>query len=308
MENALILSRFTNACKQIRVPFSSSDEEKVLAIQIIAAHDSEEGVAILKKAFHMVREPLSAQRATALTTTARGGIVANSAGMALAQSKRAEGLNYLIYVASSKRESSIQREIAVRSLASARNREAMRAILLAMKDDDDTVMRAAIDSCAVALRVCDADLRDDVNAILMTIFKLAFAQMEREVPDDVAVQAYGLLITYATDEIMHCLVRAINMRPRISLTEYYYRALLECASPAAPRFIIQLLTANLPELSWYGEIGKRLELSTDPVVRRTATNLLEDTTLTTRIKATMDPRFAKRIVQQKLACRVILGH
>lgn len=308
MKNTLTLDRFTNACKQIRVPFSSSDEEKVEAIQIIAAHDSEEGVAILIKALHMVRESLSAQRTMTLMSTARGGMVANSAGIALAQSKIAEGLEYLIFVASSKRESSIQREIAVRSLAFARNKKAMRAILAAMKDDDDAVMRAAIDSCAVALRVYDADLKDDVNAILMTVFKLAFAQMERDVPDDVAVQAYGLLITYATDEIMHCLVRAISVSPKIPLAEYYYRALLECASPAAPRFIIQLLTVNLRELSWYSEIGKRLELSTDPVVRQVATNLLEDTTLKTRIKATVDRRFAKRVVEQKLACRIILGH
>jgi len=169
MENALLTDQFNNACKQIRVPFSSTDEEKVKSIHIIAAHDSEESVAMLIKAFHMVREPLTAQRSTTLATTARGGVVANSAGIALAQSKIPSGLDYLITIAGSKRESSLQREVAVRSLASARNQKALKGILAAMTDEDDAVIRAALDSCVVALRMCDESLKEDVNAILMTI-------------------------------------------------------------------------------------------------------------------------------------------
>lgn len=307
MENALLTDQFNNACKQIRFPFSSTDEEKVKAIHIIAAHDSEESVAMLIKAFHMVREPLTAQRSTTLATTARGGVVANSAGIALAQSKIPSGLDYLITIAGSKRESSLQREVAVRSLASARNQKALKGILAAMTDEDDAVIRAALDGFVVALRMCDESLKEDVNAILMTIFNLAFTQFERYIPDDISIQAYGLLITYATDEVMHCFVQSIAKSPRTTITEYYYRALMECSSPSAPRFIIKLLNVNLPELSWYSEIGRRLELSSDAVVQRIATQLLEDTTIGVRIKATLDSRFAKRAIEQKKACRTILG-
>jgi hypothetical protein len=307
MEKPLTIDQFIYACKQIRVPFLSSDEEKVKAIQIIAAHDTEEGVALLIKAFHMVREPLSAQRTTTLVTTARGGVVANSAGTALAQSKIPEGLDYLISISNSKRESSIQREVAVRALATARNKKAIKAILAAMKDDDDAIIRAALDSCVVALRTSDEDLKDDLNAILTTVFKLAFAQIERPIPNDIAVQAYGLLITYATDEVMHCFVQSISASPKSPLTPYYYRALLECSVPAAPRYIIKLLTINLPDISWYSAVGKRLEMNNDPLVRRIATKLLEDTTIRTRVMATIDPRFAKRAMERKTACRVILG-
>jgi len=307
MEIARQAVSFTIACKQIRVPFSSSEEEKVAAIQVIAAHDTDEGVAILIKAFHMVKEPLSAQRTVAVATSTRGGIVANLAGIALAQSKIPEGLNYLITVASSQGESSLQREVAVRSIAAARNKKAMQATLTALKDDDDAVIRAAIDGCVVALRQSDANLTDDVNAILKTVFDIAFGHTNRKLPDDVAVQAYGLLITYATEEILHCLVKSIESDPSHPLSRYYYRALLDCLSPLAPRFIIKLLCLNLPEISWYGVIAKRLELSSDPYVRRVATELLEDTTIRTRIKATLDPRFAKKALVQKTACRTVLG-
>jgi hypothetical protein len=307
MENALRIDQFNNACKQIRVPFSSTDEEKVKAIQIIAAHDTEEGVATLIKAFHMVREPLAAQRTSTLMTTTRGGVVANSAGIALAQSKNPYGLDYLLSVASSRNESSLQREVAVRSLASARNKKALNGILNAMKDDDDAIIRAALDSCVVALRMCDESLKDDVNAILMNIFKLAFTQTERYVPDDIAVQAYGLLITYATDEVMHCLVQSITTNSKTPIATYYYRALMECSSPNSPRFIIRLMKLNLPELSWYSEMSRRLKLSSDPVVQRIAKEILEDTTIKTRIRATLDSGFAKRALEMKRACREILG-
>jgi len=106
---------------------------------------------------------------------------------------------------------------------------------------------------------------------------------------------------------MNCFVQSIAKSPRTTITEYYYRALMECSSPTAPRFIIKLLNVNLPELSWYSEIGKRLELSSDAVVQRIATQLLEDTTIGVRIKATLDSRFAKRAIEQKKACRTILG-
>lgn len=307
MENALTIDQFNNACKLIRVPFSSTDEEKVKAIQIIAAHDTEESVAILIKAFHMVREPLAAQRTSTLVITARGGAVANSAGIALAQSKIPSGLDYLISIANSQKESSLQREIAVRSLAAARNKKALKGILTAMKDDDDTVIRAALDSCVVALKMCDESLKEDVNALLMTVFKLAFNQVERDIPDDIAIQAYGLLITYATDEVMHCLVRSVATDSRTPIAHYYFRALLECSSPTAPRFIVKLLHRNLPELSWYREIAERLALNKDPVVQRTTTSVLEKMTVATRIRATLDSRFAKRTLEQKKACRVILG-
>lgn len=262
---------------------------------------------MLIKAFHMLREPLAAQRTTTLVTTARGGVVANSAGIALAQSKNPSGLDYLLSVAGSRQESSLQRDVAVRSLASARNKKALLGILTAMKDDDDAIIRAALDGCVVALRMCDESLKDDVNAILMNIFKLAFTQVERYIPDDIAIQAYGLLITYATDEVMHCLVQSIATNAKAPITHYYYRALMECSSPNASRFIIKLMKLNLPELSWYSEIGRRLKLSSDPVVQRSATEILEDTTIGTRLKATLDSRFAKRALEQKMACREILG-
>jgi hypothetical protein len=306
MENARQIINITTARNAILVPFSSSEQEKIQAITLLSQESDDDSIQVLKRALHMIKEPLSAQRTLALASPIRGGLVASHAGTALALSKNLSGLEYLIKIALAVDSATIVREVAIKSLTFSKDRIAVEAVAHLLYDRDASIVRAALEATETLLKngIKHTDL---ANQLISAAYSLALTQTSKSIPQYIRSQAYTVLITHANDEAMTHLVKMILSTKSIVETHPYLQAILDVSPVISAPYLAQLLTKILPDSSWYFVIAERLLSHKNATTEKVARKIIQKNSLGMRLRATLNPSFFKMVTAQKQAARLLLA-